>query len=97
MKSVSVSAATISALLDTSHLVVIKRNLRGLTDWLGLGLELGMDFPFLNSISKSNSNDVEMCKTAMLHSWLMKGTATKRSLVDALTEMDEVTIAAKFQ
>ena len=85
-----------TALLDTSHLVVIKRSLRGLTDWLGLGLELGMDFPFLKGISKNHGSDVEMCKTAMLHSWLETGRATKGSLVAALTEMGEDSIAANF-
>ena len=84
-------------LLDTSHLVVIKRSLRGLTDWLELGLELEMEFPFLKSIDKSHGDKLEMCKTTMLHLWLESGRATKSSLVDALREMGEDGIADKLQ
>ena len=85
------------AFIDTSHLTVVKRSLRGLTDWLGLGLELGMEFPFLQSIDKSHGGNLEMCKTTMLHSWLETGKATKSLLVDALIEMGEESIVAKLQ
>ena len=85
------------ALIDNSHLVTIKRSLLGLTDWLGLGLELGMEFPFLQSIDKSHGTNLEMCKTTMLHSWLETGNATKSSLVAALREMGEESIAEKLQ
>ena len=56
-----------------------------------------MDFPFLDNINKNQGGDAEKCKTAMLHSWLETGKATKSSLVAALTEMDEDSIAAKIQ
>ena len=56
-----------------------------------------MDFPFLDNINKNQSGDAEKCKTAMLHSWLETGRATKSSLVAALTDMDEDSIAAKLQ
>ena len=85
------------SLIDNSQLVAIKRSLRGLTDWLGLGLELGMEFPFLQSIDKSHGGNLEMCKTTMLHSWLETGNATKSSLVAALREMGEESIAGKLQ
>ena len=82
--------------LDTSHLLAIKRNLQGITNWLNLGLELGMDFPFLDKINKSHGGEVDMCKIAMLYSWLETGGATKSSLVAALTAMGEESIAAKL-
>ena len=56
-----------------------------------------MDFNFLKSLKNSYGGDVEMCKTAMLHSWLETGKATKSSLIDALTGMNEGSIAAKLQ
>ena len=84
------------AFIDTSHLGAIKKGLRGLTDWLGLGLELGMEFPFLQNIDKSHGGNLEICKTTMLHSWLETGEATKSSLVDALREIGEESIADKL-
>ena len=86
-----------AALLDTSHLLAIKKNLHGLTDWQELGLELGMEYSLLDSIDKDKGGDVEKCKTAMLHLWLGTGRATKNTLIHALTEMDEVSIVAKLQ
>ena len=85
------------ALLGTSHLFAIQKNLRGLADWQELGLALGMEYSLLDSIDRDKGGDVEKCKTAMLHSWLETGAATKSSLVDALTDMDEDSLAAKFQ
>ena len=85
------------ALLGISHLFAIKKSLRGLTDWQELGLALGMEYSLLDSIDRDKGGDVEKCKTAMLHSWLETGTATKSTLVAALAEMDEDSIAAKLQ
>ena len=56
-----------------------------------------MEYSLLDSIDKDKGGDVEKCKTAMLHSWLGTGRATKSSLLDALTEMGEDKIAAKLQ
>ena len=80
---------------DASDFVAVKRSLRWLTDWIGLGLRLGMDFAVLKRIAKSHSNKVEKCKTAMLHAWLKTGTATKDKLVTALRLMGEVSIVDK--
>ena len=52
---------------------------------------------FLDNIDKNQGGDVEKCKQAMLHSWLETGRATKSSLVAALTEMGEDSIAAILQ
>ena len=82
---------------DSSDFVAITRSLRGLTDWLGLGLDLGMEFDFLQSIGRSHGNKVTECKSAMLHSWLKTGTATKSKLVDALRKMGEDFIADKVE
>ena len=84
------------ALLDASNLFAIKRSLRGLTDWQELGLALGIEYSLLDSIDNDKGGDVEKCKTAMLHSWLKTGKATKSSLVDALREMGEDSILSKL-
>ena len=55
-----------------------------------------MEYSLLNSIDKDKGGDVKECKTAMLHSWLEAGGATKSSLVAALREMDEDSIADKL-
>ena len=70
--------------------------LRSISDWLELGLELGMEYSVLDSIDKDKGGDVEKCKAAMLHTWLGTGKATKDSLVDALREMGEDSIADKL-
>ena len=56
-----------------------------------------MEYSFLDSIDIAKSGDLEKCKAAMLHSWLVTGRATKSSLVAALTEMGEDSIVAKLQ
>lgn len=78
-------------------MVVIRRILRDLTDWLGLGLELGMDYSLLDSLDKDKGGDLDRCKTAMLHSWLKTGQASKSSLMAALSEMGEESFAVNFQ
>ena len=71
--------------------------IQGLTKWKLLGLALGMDFPSLNNINKSQGGDAEDCKAAMLHAWLETGKATKSLLVAALRKMGEEGIASKLQ
>ena len=85
------------SLLDTSHLNIIKTNLHDLTDWQRLGLAMGMDDSFLDNIDREKGDDTEKCKTAMLHSWLQSGRASKNSLVTALGDIGEDAIAAKFE
>ena len=75
---------------------IIKRNLRDLTDWQGLGLELDMDYSFLEDIDRDKGGDIEKCKAAMLHAWLQSGRATKTSLVKVLGLIGEDDIAAKI-
>ena len=82
---------------DASQFVAIKRSLHGLTDWQGLGLQLGMNLPYLSTISKIYGNNMEICKTTMLHSWLKTGKATKGKLVDALRRMGEDSTADKLE
>ena len=81
---------------DTSHLRIIKRSLLDITDWQGLGLELDMDDSLLEDIDRDKGGDVEKCKAAMLHAWLLSGRATKSSLVEALGLIGEDEIAAKI-
>ena len=82
---------------NASDFVAIRRILCGLTNWLGLGLHLGMDLAFLESINKNCGNNVEKCKTALLHSWRKTRKATKGQLVGALRKMGEDSIADKLE
>ena len=86
-----------AVLHDASDFTAIKRSLGGLTDWMSLGLALGMIFHDLKSIDESHGNNVEECKTAMLQSWLETGKATKKKLVGSLRWMGEDGIADKVE
>ena len=79
-----------------SRLLFIKKSLHGLTDWMGLGLALGIDYSLLEEIDKNKSGDTEKCKVTMLHAWLSTGRATGRLLVEALSMMGEDDLAAKI-
>ena len=78
--------------IDTSHLLVIKRSLRSITDWQELGLALEMEYSLLDDIDERKGGDVEKCRTAMLNAWLETGRATKSSLITALKDMGEDSI-----
>ena len=81
---------------DISHLRIVSRSLRSFKEWLALGLELGMDYSFLDDIDRDKGGDAEKCKAALLHAWLQSGRATKSSLVEALGMIGEDYIAAKI-
>ena len=84
-------------LSDPSHLRVIKSGLHDLTDWLKLGLELGMDHSFLDGIERDKGGNTGECKAVMLHAWLQSGRATKSSLVTAVRKIGEDDIAARIE
>ena len=71
--------------------------MRSLTDWWGLGLEIGLDYADLERIDQNKSGDVDKCKTAMIHHWLQSGAATKTTLVAALKALGESSIANILQ
>ena len=62
-----------------------------------MGLAMGMDDSFLDSIDRDKGGDTEKCKAAMLHAWLQSGRATKSSLVTALGKIEEDAISGKME
>ena len=84
-------------------LVIVLRELDVLTDWISLGLHLGLNYSTLIEI-QDNEPDKSHCKMAMLHLWLSlrdgvkdRGGATKASLVKALYTMNENTLANRIE
>ena len=75
-----------------SHLDFLFDLLDDLTQWKILGLKLGLSFPTLEKI-ECDKQGVDNRKMAMLHMWLEKGGATRRSLVSALSRMGENRLA----
>ena len=79
---------------DTSHLSLVRRHLHGITDWQGLGLELGLDYSDLERIDEKKGGDLDKCKTAMIHHWLQSGAATRSTLTAALKALEESSITS---
>ena len=100
----SIQPSPFQSLSDPSaHLVIVFRELDGLTDWKSLGLQLGLNFSTLSEI-QANESDTILCKMAMLNLWLSlrdsvkdKGGATKASLVKALYSMKENVLAHRLE
>ena len=74
--------------------------LESVTDYMRLGLELGLSYPLLNKIREEQGRKVDDCKKSLLHSWLKRaegvdemGGANKPALVAALRRMGEVAVA----
>ena len=93
------SSSCISFSDPNESLVIVLRELDGLTDWKSLGLQLGLKYSTLTEI-QINEPDTSHCKMAMLHLWLSlrdgvkgRGGATKTALVKALYTMKENTLA----
>ena len=55
-----------------ADLAEVKRFLKNLVDWKGLGLELGLLYPSLKKIEVDQRGLVEQCKTEMLAAWLQE-------------------------
>ena len=74
--------------------------LESVTEYMRLGLELGLSYPLLHKIQQEVGKRVEDCKGRLLHSWLSKaervdeiGGANKPALVAALRRMGEHRVA----
>ena len=74
--------------------------LESVTEYMRLGLELGLSYPELNKIRQEQGKKVEDCKKSLLHSWLKRtervdemGGANKPALVAALRRMGEHRVA----
>lgn len=74
-----------------------------LSRWFILGLRLGLLYPTLKDIEASHRNDAERCLIDCLAKWLERvdmvdkyGDTTFETLVFALKELGEDTIAAKI-
>ena len=48
----------------------------------------------MERIDKEKGGDLDKCKTAMVHQWLQSGSATKSTLMAALTVLEESSIAS---
>ena len=89
-----------SFLSGPSHVVVVMDWLESVTEYMRLGLELGLSYTLLNKIRQEQGRKVEDCKRTLLHSWL-KGTdrvvemggINKSALVAALRRMGEHRVA----
>ena len=71
-----------------------------LIHWDRLGLQLGISFPEIKKIEKRERGSVNDCLAAVLQSWMQEeddvkkfGGATKKSLISALQEMDEIALS----
>ena len=84
-------------------MVIVFRELDGLTDWKSLGLQLGLNFSTLSEV-EANEPDTIHCKMTMLYLWLSlrddvkdRGGATKSALVKALYNMKENRLAHRIE
>ena len=85
---------------DPSSVVSVINLLKSVTDYMRLGLELGLSYPFLHKIRLEHEKRVEDCKRSIIHSWLARaervdqmGGANKPALVAALRRMGEHGVA----
>ena len=74
--------------------------LENITDYMRLGLELGLSYSLLNKMRHEHGKRVEDCKRSILHLWLARaervdqmGKANKPALVAALRRMGEHRVA----
>ena len=74
--------------------------LESVTDYMRLGLELGLSYTLLNKTRQKQGKDVDDCKRSLLISWLKRvervgqmGGANKPGLVAALRRMGEHRVA----
>ena len=78
----------------------VKRLLKNFSDWLSLGLELGLLYPTLERIEGEHQRVISRCKTAMLAAWLQqqdnvygKGVPSWSTLKTALINIEEYELA----
>ena len=84
-------------LLDISHLVEIKRTLTASnytgTDWIDLGLHLGLLITTLEAIEAKHRGDMYRCLLECLTKWLQKadnvGVPTWATLASALRQINQ--------
>ena len=83
-----------------SHVVVVLDWLESVTEYMRLGLELGLSYTSLIMIRQEQGRKVKDCKRSLLHSWLESadrvdemGGTNKPALVAALRRMGEHRVA----
>ena len=87
----------LSSRADSSPLSTITRSLHDLTDWQGLGVNLGLDYTDLETIGKKNGSDLDKCKTALIRQWLHSGHVTKSTLMAVLKNLGDSSIASTIE
>ena len=70
--------------------------LHEVTDWIPLGLHLGITLPELKIIKANNSNDLKMCRIEMFEEWRKKVTPTWSAVVQALVEIGMRRLASEL-
>ena len=84
----------------SSHVVFVMDWLESVTEYMRLGLELGLSYTSLNIIRQEQGRKVKDCKRTLLQTWLERadrvdemGGTNKPALVAALRRMGEHRVA----
>ena len=82
----------------TLTLNTLTRELKSVTNWYLLGVELGLKRYQLTEIESNHRGDVRRCKAEVLSCWLDNTTApTWKAVVEALDQMDEHRAAGEIR
>ena len=88
----------------SSDLRRVVRAVRQYSDWMSLGLELGLDYKTLKSIQENNPGEREACKMEMLERWLDQedevpkfGGPTWQQLADSLRQLGQDALAENIE
>ena len=74
------------------------KELKLVTDWHSLGINLDLQSHHLKIIQRNFGGDDQRCKAEMLACWLQSVTApTWEAVVEALDQMDECQVASKIR
>ena len=85
------TACIIGSKLDLRSLL---QDLKEVTNWFQLGLQLGIEHANLIIIERNHKDDTERCKEEMLAHWLRNfSNASRRKLVSALREIGHRNLA----
>ena len=80
---------------DLSKLVA---DLKNVTDWFLLSINLGIKHPDLKKLESIFKDNIERCKTEMLHFWMKScDNVSVTELTTALENSDHCTLARQIQ
>ena len=91
--SLQMQASSLPPVPSPTH-VLLEEELQSITDWQGLGLQLGLENYILQQIMIDENYKVARCRRSMLSKWLKSvPTASWLDIVHALAKMGEYTLA----